>query len=435
MARLKASLLSNKQKRLSLDQRQAPYYEILSGGVSIGYRRNQAAGSWVARRYDDGARRIGVLGVADDFQDADGLQVLTYSDACKMALTFNPKREEAKVVAAEIAAQVQKARITVSRAMDMYEADLAARQGDVYNCGRLRRHVDAEFSQSFVSDLIKAECREWRDGLLNGDEMEGKGLARATVDRLCNCLRAALNLAADHAPAGEIVSREPWEWGLKALGGAQQARNVILETAPIKALIDASYGVHEPFGLLMEVAAVTGARFSQIARLLARDLIGGIHDPKLLMPRSMKGKAGKDLTPYPVPITLSLAAKLRAEIRGHAPDGPLLLKQALPPTNEEKKAGITPARRAWGKDCQHRPFAYAIEAAFWGQAVVGGYAVDEITMYALRHSSIVRQLLASVPIRVVASQHDTSVGMIEKHYSAYISNHADSLVRGALQSF
>ena len=39
-------------------------------------------------------------------------------------------------------------------------------------------------------------------------------------------------------------------------------------------------------------------------------------------------------------------------------------------------------------------------------------------MYALkRHSSIVRQLLLNVPIRVIATTHDTSVAMIEKHYS------------------
>jgi hypothetical protein len=38
-------------------------------------------------------------------------------------------------------------------------------------------------------------------------------------------------------------------------------------------------------------------------------------------------------------------------------------------------------------------------------------------MYALRHSSIVRQLLAGVPVRIVAAGHDTSVKMIEHTYS------------------
>jgi len=38
-------------------------------------------------------------------------------------------------------------------------------------------------------------------------------------------------------------------------------------------------------------------------------------------------------------------------------------------------------------------------------------------MYALRHSSIVRMLLQNIPIRFVASLHNTSVAMIEKTYS------------------
>lgn len=56
----------------------------------------------------------------------------------------------------------------------------------------------------------------------------------------------------------------------------------------------------------------------------------------------------------------------------------------------------------------------------------------EVTINALRHSSIVRQLLAGVPVRVVAVNHDTSVVMIERTYSRYIGDHADALARVAL---
>jgi len=55
-----------------------------------------------------------------------------------------------------------------------------------------------------------------------------------------------------------------------------------------------------------------------------------------------------------------------------------------------------------------------------------------VTLYALRHSSIVRGLLGGVPIRVVAAQHDTSVPMLEKTYSAHITDHSDALARRAL---
>src|SRR4029079_3668002 len=66
--------------------------------------------------------------------------------------------------------------------------------------------------------------------------------------------------------------------------------------------------------------------------------------------------------------------------------------------------------------------------------VVTGIGLDtaEVTMYALRHSSIVRMLLRNIPIRLVASLHNTSVAMIEKHYSKYITEHSDDVLRQAL---
>jgi hypothetical protein len=60
----------------------------------------------------------------------------------------------------------------------------------------------------------------------------------------------------------------------------------------------------------------------------------------------------------------------------------------------------------------------------------------EVTPYALRHSSIVRQLLGGIPVRVVASHHDTSVVMIEKTYSRYIiGDPSDAMVRRSLLDF
>jgi hypothetical protein len=53
-------------------------------------------------------------------------------------------------------------------------------------------------------------------------------------------------------------------------------------------------------------------------------------------------------------------------------------------------------------------------------------------MYALRHSAIVRQLLAGAPIRVVATAHDASVVQIEHTYSRFITDHSDTLLRRGL---
>jgi hypothetical protein len=55
-----------------------------------------------------------------------------------------------------------------------------------------------------------------------------------------------------------------------------------------------------------------------------------------------------------------------------------------------------------------------------------------VTPYALRHSAIVRALLANVPIRIIAAGADTSVTMIERNYARYISDHADTVARRGL---
>jgi hypothetical protein len=59
-----------------------------------------------------------------------------------------------------------------------------------------------------------------------------------------------------------------------------------------------------------------------------------------------------------------------------------------------------------------------------------GLDPGDVTMYALRHSNIVRMLVRNVPIRLVASLHNTSVAMIERHYSKYITEHSiDDIMR------
>ena len=61
-----------------------------------------------------------------------------------------------------------------------------------------------------------------------------------------------------------------------------------------------------------------------------------------------------------------------------------------------------------------------------------GLDPDVVTMYALRHSSIVRMLLQNIPIRLVASLHNTSTTMVERTYSRFITEHSDDISRGAL---
>jgi integrase len=152
------------------------------------------------------------------------------------------------------------------------------------------------------------------------------------------------------------------------------------------------------------MGAETGARPSQISRLVVGDLQNG-GAPRLMMPSSRKGR-GRKPSRYPVPISPQLAAKLKSD---REPDAPLLLR-----ANGSQW-------QSTGRDEYAGPF---------GQ-VVAGLGLD-VTVYALRHSMIVRSLLAGVPLRIVAAGTDTSATMIEKTYSSYVGHYADEVARRGL---
>jgi site-specific recombinase XerD len=67
------------------------------------------------------------------------------------------------------------------------------------------------------------------------------------------------------------------------------------------------------------------------------------------------------------------------------------------------------------------------------EAIVTKAGLDNQTVpYSLRHTSIVRGLRVGLPARLVAALHDTSVGMIEKHYAAYVVDAMNDLAARAV---
>jgi hypothetical protein len=85
---------------------------------------------------------------------------------------------------------------------------------------------------------------------------------------------------------------------------------------------------------------------------------------------------------------------------------------------------VRPGYGRWISSSLRQPFAIVAKAA--------GCDPKVVTPNCLRHSSIVRQLINSVPIRVTAAHHDTSIRMIERTYSKHINDHSEALVRRAL---
>jgi integrase len=89
-----------------------------------------------------------------------------------------------------------------------------------------------------------------------------------------------------------VISRRAWQQGLALIPNATNERNVILSDSVVRDLIAEAYNQSRELGLFVELAAVTGARPSQIVRLEVRDLQDGC-EPRLTMPASRKGKGKK----------------------------------------------------------------------------------------------------------------------------------------------
>jgi integrase len=395
--RPRASRLENRTSRLKLEPREKPYdFTSLGSGISLGYRRNRSGGVWVVRVADGrGGNWTRRLGAADDHEDADAIHVFDWWQA----------QDAARRVARGGDADAGRP-ATVADAVAQYACDLAARGAGPENATRITKNLTSTLATKPVGLLAARELSAWRDGLLRD------GMKPATMVRLGRAVKAALNLAArrDH----RITNRNAWGDGFSGLSENFASRNIQrFDDQQVREIIAASYALDPNFGAYAEVAAETGARPSQISRLVVGDLQDGTN-PRLTMPTSRKGR-GRRSSRYPVPITKQLADKLASIVSagnnsvGRAPHDPLLTR---------------PDGRRW-QETDLGDYARMFEK-------VAGRLGLKATFYALRHSAIVRSLLVGVPVRIVATSADTSTEMIERTYSAFIGHFADEVARRGL---
>jgi integrase len=385
--RPRSAHLENRTNRLKLPVQKKPHdFVTIAPGIALGYRRCKGSGRWIVRCADGkGSSWQKGFAIADDFEDADGAHVLTFWQA----------QDRAKQLARGTVESGKP--ITVNEALDAYAAHLAARGGLAGNVSRVRHHLQPALAAKPVALLTPRELEHWRNAL---------PVKPATINRMGHVVKAALNLAAKHDP--RITNVNSWKVGLALLPNTHRPRNTILSDAQVLALIEAANADDPAFGLFCEVGAVTGARVSQITALEVGDLQSNGEGPRLLMPSSRKGHAGKRIERKPVPIPSTLAARLRQAAGERDGSAPLLLRSDGKP---------------WSATGHRHPFAHAVDCA----------GLDpKVTFYALRHSAIVRQILAGTPLRVVAAACDTSTAQIERTYSAHISGHADAVLRKGL---
>ena len=391
MARsVRAAKLETRTARLKLPVAKKPVFQRIDDGISLGYRRNATAGTWVLKVPDGkGGAATKAIGKADDFDDADGASVFTFWQAQDRA------RVLARPTVADAPASIPiTVRLAVADYLGWMETKNPRSAADTRQ--RLEKHFMPTFADRMIADLTKTALERWLGTMVKkmgtADEIRR---SKDSANRVLSMVKAALNRAmAD--PKNGIIDDSPWR-STKPFHQVGQAREVHFSVEQARVLIAAADG--DGFRNLLTAGFLTGARYGELAACLVRDF--SLATATLNIPG---GKTGRRTV-----ILQSEAVEFFARISSGRPkDAPLLMRDCGKP---------------WAKSEQFRPMKAALKEA--------GLDPDG-TFYALRHSYISRAIEHGVPLTVVAENCGTSVRMIEQTYAKTLAEKRREFIeRGA----
>ncbi len=145
----RAPKLETRANRLKLPVAKKPIFVRVAPGISLGYRRNATAGTWVVRvASGDGAAWTKRVGTADDHDESDASSILTFWEAQTAAKAMARGDQEGSA---------RKAPLTVERAATAYLGSLEARNQRTANDARLRltRLFLPRFGSTHIADLTR----------------------------------------------------------------------------------------------------------------------------------------------------------------------------------------------------------------------------------------------------------------------------------------
>ena len=384
-----------------------PYWKTLAvGELHLGYRRRrkESPGYWIARTYAGrDAGGVGryfekTLGLADDFRDADGVDVLSYGEAQRLAHGRKPGERSGK--------------LTVADAVHNYVAYLRA-IGKTADESRAKAHILPKLGTFEVKKLTAAKIRSWLASLVESpalartakgeprrykaapNDVETQRRRRSSANRVLTILKAALNHAYDE---GKVASNDAWGRRVKPYRAVDVARIRFLTVAEARRLINAS----EPaFRSLVEAALQTGARYGELIRLKVEDF-----NPDNRTVHVRKSKSGKARH---IVLTDEGAAFFARMTLGRPGDALMFLRED---------------GSEWRASQQDRPMDRANAAAKLSPPIV---------FHGLRHTYASLCVMNGVPLMVVAANlGHTGVGMVSKHYGHLAPSFVtDAIQRGA----
>ena len=381
---------------------------MIPGSLHLGYWRRHKGdpGSWAVRIYGGvknvakgkNPYRLEKLAGADDYQDADGEQVLSYA--------------QAQALAHERAARpASRGRVTVDDAMAVYVAYLRAEKktGDEVE-GVRARHISPTLGSSRVAELTTDELTRWRDALAaspasvrtrRGDPQRHKSdnnkrARQATANRILTMLKAALNRAFKRGLVDDDLA---WR-RVKPFADVDAARPGFLTVAEAKRLINAADKA-SGFRDLVHAALLTGCRYGELRNLT----VGNYHRGKLAILKAKSGDRHVVLTDEGAAFFAQFAA-------GRPKEAPLL-----------PRADGT----AWRPSQQARLMLEACQHAKINPAV--GF-------HQLRHTWASLSVMGGMPLMVVARNlgHRNTL-MVERHYGHLTESYIDEAIRASAPKF
>jgi len=387
----RSSILDNRTARLKLALGERKFVTI-GRGLALCYRRTEARyGTWQARAWDGRRYHYGSLGRADDYQDANGDDMLDYYQAQGRARDFfeevtkghKPKPSDATVADA------------VANYLAWYkEHRRAFRETET----TAKAHILPALGEYKLSDLTTPMIRSWRDKLATRPARirtskharkqsykptpatdDAKRQRRASANRIMNVLKAALNRAYDD---GLVSDKTSWQM-VKPFPKADEARIRFLSDAEGVRLVNSCA---PDLRQLVQAALLTGARFGELAAMQAQDV--NLRTAQVYIARSKSGK------PRHVPLNPEGLTHFRALVAGK--------------TGEEfvfTKADGTP----WGKNHHVRSFKEACSRAKIRPAVA---------FHELRHTYASHLAQAGVDLLTISKllgHADTRI--TSKHYA------------------
>lgn len=352
---VKDTKLDNRDTRLKLKERKdrEPYWRLIHQGLHLGYRKGANGGVWLVRMRDGSGYLKKVIARADDFQDSNGEDVLSFREAQTRAINFIAPKQSSKNLTVAIATE---------RYMEWFKIN---RKGLKNTRVAIDAHILPAFGDKLVIDLKALEIRKWHEGLAIKPARKRAGLGKkqafrdapitddakrsrkSSANRYLTILKAILNKAYQD----ELVEDDAAWKRVKPFENVDEpvVRHLTEEECHRLLSFCAS-----DFRKIVKAALFTGARYGELAALQIEDV--NLETGKIYVRPSKSGKGRH------IPLTLEGAELFNIEIKGKKRGERVFLR----------KDGTF-----WEKDYQHRPIREACEKAF---------IVPSLGFHELRHT-------------------------------------------------